>query len=91
MELEILYQDEAILVVNKPAGLATLPDGYDPSLPHIKSLLEQSVGKLWIVHRLDKGMPTRGRKVVRVSGWSNKFMSVPRLQKCVQRFIRTAD
>ncbi len=52
--IEVLYQDDCILVVNKPTGLATLPDGYDPSLPHIKSVLEPQVGPLWIVHRLDK-------------------------------------
>ena len=52
--IDVLYQDDGILVVNKPAGLATLPDGYDPSLPHIKSVLEPQVGPLWIVHRLDK-------------------------------------
>jgi RluA family pseudouridine synthase len=52
--MDILYQDEALLVVNKPAGLSTLPDGYNPSLPHVKSLLEQQEGRLWIVHRLDK-------------------------------------
>jgi RluA family pseudouridine synthase len=52
--MDILYQDEALLVVNKSAGLSTLPDGYNPSLPHVKSLLEQQVGRLWIVHRLDK-------------------------------------
>jgi tRNA pseudouridine32 synthase / 23S rRNA pseudouridine746 synthase len=52
--IPILYQDSALLVINKPAGLATLPDGYDPSLPHIKSLLEVTAGRLWIVHRLDK-------------------------------------
>jgi len=52
--MDILYQDEALLVVNKPGGLSTLPDGYNPSLPHVKSLLEQQVGRLWIVHRLDK-------------------------------------
>jgi tRNA pseudouridine32 synthase/23S rRNA pseudouridine746 synthase len=54
MIMEILYQDDAILVVNKPAGLSTLPDGYDPSLPNIRSVLEQQVGPLWVVHRLDK-------------------------------------
>ena len=43
-----------LLVVNKPSGLSTLPDGYDPALPHIKSVLEQPSGRLWIVHRLDK-------------------------------------
>ena len=52
--IEALYQDDAILVVNKPAGLSTLPDGYNPSLPHMKSVLEPQVGPLWIVHRLDK-------------------------------------
>ncbi len=50
----ILFQDLDLLVINKPAGLATLPDGYDPTLPHIKSLLEPHFGRLWVVHRLDK-------------------------------------
>jgi RluA family pseudouridine synthase len=54
MQIEVLYQDDALLVVNKPAGLATLPDGYNPTLPHIKSVLEKQYGPLWIVHRLDK-------------------------------------
>lgn len=52
--MDILFQDEALLVVNKPAGLSTLPDGYNPTLPHIKSVLEQQAGRLWVVHRLDK-------------------------------------
>jgi tRNA pseudouridine32 synthase/23S rRNA pseudouridine746 synthase len=50
----ILISDSAILVVNKPAGLPTLPDGYDPLAPHLKSVLEPVYGKLWIVHRLDR-------------------------------------
>lgn len=54
LDIQVLFQDSALLVINKPAGLATLPDGYNPSLPHIKSLLEQQYGPLWIVHRLDK-------------------------------------
>ena len=53
-DIQVLFCDPALLVVNKPAGLATLPDGYNPSLPHIKSLLEAQYGRLWIVHRLDK-------------------------------------
>jgi tRNA pseudouridine32 synthase / 23S rRNA pseudouridine746 synthase len=53
-EISMLYVDESLLVINKPAGISTLPDGYHPSLPHIKSLLEQQYGRLWIVHRLDK-------------------------------------
>jgi tRNA pseudouridine32 synthase/23S rRNA pseudouridine746 synthase len=52
--MEVLYQDDALLVINKPSGLSTLPDGYNPTLPHIKSVLEQEFGRVWIVHRLDK-------------------------------------
>ena len=50
----LLWYDEHLLVINKPAGLLTLPDGYDPSLPHVRQVLEPHFGRLWIVHRLDK-------------------------------------
>lgn len=58
MEIEahpqIIYGDAAILVINKPAGLRTLPDGYDPRIEHVASILAENYGQLWIVHRLDK-------------------------------------
>jgi RluA family pseudouridine synthase len=41
-------------VINKPAGLRSLPDGYDPARPHVRLLLEPHYGHLWMVHRLDK-------------------------------------
>ena len=41
-------------MIDKPAGLHTLPDGYDASLPHVRSVLEPEYGRLWIVHRLDR-------------------------------------
>ena len=50
----ILYSDDALLAVNKPAGLPALPDGYNPEAPHLKRLLEPHYGHLWIVHRLDR-------------------------------------
>ena len=50
----ILHIDTALLVINKPAGLPTLPDGYDPSAPYVRSMLEPTYGRLWIVHRLDR-------------------------------------
>lgn len=50
----VLFTDECLVVINKPAGLRSVPDGYDPSLPHLRSVLEPSLGKLWMVHRLDK-------------------------------------
>jgi RluA family pseudouridine synthase len=52
--IRILFVDETLLVIDKPAGLHTLPDGYDPGLPHVRGLLEPQYGQLWIVHRLDR-------------------------------------
>lgn len=49
-----IWEDESILVVNKPAGLLTIQDGYHPNLPNLLNLLTQVYGKLWVVHRLDK-------------------------------------
>lgn len=50
----IVYMDENLLVVNKPPGLLSIPDGYDPDKAYLQSLLEPQFGKLWLVHRLDK-------------------------------------
>jgi tRNA pseudouridine32 synthase/23S rRNA pseudouridine746 synthase len=50
----ILWADAALLVIDKPAGLRSLPDGYDPALPYVRRLLEPQYGRLWMVHRLDK-------------------------------------
>ena len=50
----LLWSDENMVVVNKPAGLLTIQDGYDPALPHLAGLLQQEYGKVWVVHRLDK-------------------------------------
>jgi RluA family pseudouridine synthase len=54
VKISILFEDNAILGVNKPTGLPTLPDGYNPGAPHLKALLEPDYGRLWIVHRLDR-------------------------------------
>jgi len=52
--MEVIFQDSSILVINKPSGVLCIPDGYDRSIPHIRSILEHDFGRLWIVHRLDK-------------------------------------
>jgi len=53
-DFSILFSDEHLLVVNKPAGLPTLPDGYDKTAPCLINLLKQQVDRVWVVHRLDK-------------------------------------
>lgn len=53
-EALVHWIDESLVVVDKPAGLLALPDGYDPAKPHLRAVLEPALGRLWIVHRLDK-------------------------------------
>ena len=50
----VVYLDDDLLVVDKPSGLLSIPDGHDPQKPHLVTFLEPQYGKLWIVHRLDK-------------------------------------
>ncbi len=59
MALEILYEDEALLVVNKPAGLVVHPAAGNPRGTLLNGLLAHhpplaQVPRAGIVHRLDK-------------------------------------
>ncbi len=51
-KLPVLFEDESMLAVNKPAGLLSIPDGYIPDAPDLLTALQPSFGDLWIVHRL---------------------------------------
>jgi RluA family pseudouridine synthase len=52
--MDILHQDEHIIVIDKPAGLSVLPEGWEPDAPYLRQTLEEKFGQIWIVHRLDK-------------------------------------
>lgn len=54
MNIEILFEDSDLLVVNKPSGLSVLPEGWDKEAAFLIKLLEPEFGRLWVVHRLDK-------------------------------------
>jgi len=52
--LNILYQDKQIIVLNKPAGVSVLNEGWDEKALFLKKMLEKKFGRIWVVHRLDK-------------------------------------
>jgi RluA family pseudouridine synthase len=52
--MEILYEDQFLLIVNKPAGLSVLPDGWEKDSEYLVRMLEENYGRIFIVHRLDK-------------------------------------
>jgi len=52
--MNILYSDETIIVLDKPAGLSVLPDGWEKDSKYLVKMLEEEYGKIFIVHHLDK-------------------------------------
>lgn len=51
---QLLFENEDLLVVNKPAGVLTIPDRQHGSGPNLHDLLEGRFGKVFTVHRLDR-------------------------------------
>ena len=52
--MKIIHEDQYLIVVDKPAGLSVLPDGWEKDSEYLVKLLEEEYGKIFIVHRLDK-------------------------------------
>lgn len=84
-ELDIVFEDEWLIVVNKPAGMLSVPgkDGSDSVCSHIKIRYPNATGPL-IVHRLD--MDTSGLMIVaktkEVHEALQKMFAERNVQKC---------
>jgi RluA family pseudouridine synthase len=74
MIIEPIFSDIEILVINKPAGIPVLPDGWDPNAPYLVDILEKEYGKLWVVHRLDK--ITSGVMVFTKTSEAHRILSI---------------
>jgi tRNA pseudouridine32 synthase / 23S rRNA pseudouridine746 synthase len=81
--IPILYEHPSFLVLNKPAGMAVLPEGWDADAPFLVRLLEQEYGKIWIVHRLDK--VTSGVMVIARTAEAHRNLSIQFEQHRVQK------
>lgn len=60
--LDILFEDDNLIAVNKPSGLLVVPDRWDPTVPTIQDMLREYLRKhldgmhpnIRVIHRLDK-------------------------------------
>ena len=52
--MQIIHSDEHLIIIDKPAGLPVLPDGWEKDAPYLVKMLEEEYGKVFIIHRLDK-------------------------------------
>ena len=53
-DTRIAYEDEHLLVIDKPSGLLVLPDRFDRSLPNLYEGLRSELGEVFVVHRIDR-------------------------------------
>jgi len=53
-EVNILYEDKAVIVAEKPPGMLSIPDRFDPLKDNLLGRLKQSHGQIFVVHRLDR-------------------------------------
>lgn len=59
LKIDVLFEDEQILAINKPAGLPVIPDRWSASIPNLQYIIESKYKKnagnrsIWVVHRID--------------------------------------
>jgi len=53
-DIEIIFEDDQLVVINKPPLLLSIPDRYNKNLPSVAGILKAEYGNIFIVHRLDK-------------------------------------
>ena len=81
-EIEILYQDEHLLLINKPAGLLSLSGKNPQNLDSVHYRLVQQFPGCTLVHRLDFG--TSGLMVIA----RNKAINAALCQQFSQRTVQ---
>ncbi|MCW3086847.1 MAG: RluA family pseudouridine synthase [Sediminibacterium sp.] len=53
MHLDIIYENDGFIAVNKPSGLLSIPDRMGDE-NNLKNILKERYGNIFTVHRLDK-------------------------------------
>lgn len=89
--LDIIYQDDAIVVVNKPADFLSVPGKHieDSVYSRIKAMFPEATGSL-IVHRLD--MSTSGLMVVALSHRAHKQLQKQFISRSIdKRYVALID
>jgi len=83
MKLDIIFENDFFIALNKPSGLLSVPDRMQ-SEPSLKDILLQKYGSIYTVHRLDKG--TSGIIVFAKDEVTHKQLSILFEERSVQKF-----
>ena len=50
----VVFENDDLVALNKPTGLLTIPDRFDPTIPSLKNELAVKYKQLFVIHRLDR-------------------------------------
>ncbi len=53
--LEILYEDDCLIFINKPAGIVVQQRMHEPDEPFLHDLVARQAGPVYLMQRLDRG------------------------------------
>ncbi len=81
--VEILYQDDELLLVNKPSGLLSVPGKHPANRDCLITRLQQQFPTARIVHRLD--LDTSGIMVIALSAESQRALNKLFAERKVQK------
>ncbi|MBK9012871.1 MAG: RluA family pseudouridine synthase [Saprospiraceae bacterium] len=83
LQIEIVYEDDDLVVVNKPANLLTIPDRHSADKPNLYHMLGNEFGKIFTVHRLDR--ETSGILVFTKTEEAHKELSKQFMDRTVEK------
>ncbi len=85
MNIEKLYEDDDLIIVNKPSGLLVVPDRFNHELPSLNKILETKAGqKIWVVHRLDRD--TSGVICFAKNEQAHRYLSIMFQERDINKF-----
>ena len=53
--IDVLYEDDSLLFINKPAGIVVQQRMHEPDEPYLHDLVVQRFGPVYLMQRLDRG------------------------------------
>lgn len=83
MKYEVIFENDVLIAINKPAGLLSIPDREGKEIS-LKQLLIEKYGQIYTVHRLDK--PTSGVIVFAKDEATHKALSLLFESRDTQKF-----
>jgi len=73
MKINILFENDEFIIVDKPSGLLTIRDRYDEHKPYLQRELKKKYEEIFVVHRIDK--ETSGCICFAKNEQSHKYLS----------------